>query len=85
MPAVAKKKSTANKKKQDYVAKKQGFDTVQKTISRPQKNGRRKTFQCSIGKDEKGYFAYTHRARSKSYPSKDKIPVSVLNSISSTG
>lgn len=42
-------------------------------------------YGCSIGKDDKGFFAYTHRARSKSYASKDKIPVKDLKFIESTG
>lgn len=43
------------------------------------------SYGCSIGKDKNGYFAYTHRARSKSYESKDKIPVKTLKFIDSTG
>lgn len=70
--------------KQDYVAKKQGFETVSKTISRKDKNGKRKVYGCSVGKDNKGYFVYTHRARSKSYESVNKIPVKDLNFIDST-
>lgn len=56
------------------------FEPVSKTAT---KNG--KTYGCSIGKDKDGYFAYTHRARSKSYESPQKIPVKVLKSIDSTG
>ncbi|MEN7919449.1 hypothetical protein ABFP95_16395 [Clostridioides difficile] len=44
-----------------------------------------KKFNVGIGKDEKGYFAYTHRARSKSYISKQNIPITVLRFIESTG
>jgi hypothetical protein len=42
-------------------------------------------FEVSIGKDEDGYFAYTHRSRSKSYKAKKDIPKSVLKRIESTG
>jgi hypothetical protein len=42
-------------------------------------------YGCSLGKDDKGYFVYTHRARSKSYPTKDKIPIKDLKFIDSTG
>lgn len=41
-------------------------------------------YGCSIKQDKDGYYAYTHRARSKSYPSPDKIPVKVLKFIDST-
>lgn len=39
----------------------------------------------SIGRDSKGYFAATHRARSKSYETARKIPLKVLKWIKSTG
>jgi len=39
----------------------------------------------SIGRDKNGYFAMTHRARSKSYPSPGKIPVTKIKFIRSTG
>lgn len=42
-------------------------------------------YGVSIGKDKDGYFAYTHRARSKSYESPEKIPKSKLEFIDSTG
>ena len=41
--------------------------------------------ECSFAKDEDGYFCYTHRARSKSYPSVDKIPKSRVEFVESTG
>jgi 2'-5' RNA ligase len=40
--------------------------------------------ECSIFKDDDGYYCYTHRARSKSYPSIEKIPQSRFDFISST-
>jgi len=39
----------------------------------------------SIGRDDDGYFACTHRARSSSYPSPDRIPLSKIKWIRSTG
>jgi len=39
----------------------------------------------SIGRDDDGYFALTHRARSSSYPSPGDIPASKLKWIRSTG
>lgn len=39
----------------------------------------------SIGRDDDGYFAMTHRARSESYASPDKIPAKKLAWIRSTG
>tara|TARA_R110000824_G_scaffold148242_3_gene317879 strand:+ start:61324 stop:61728 length:405 start_codon:yes stop_codon:yes gene_type:complete len=42
-------------------------------------------WECSIKKDEDGYYCMTHRARSKSYPSIDKIPKSSFEFIGSTG
>ena len=47
------------------------------------KNGRR--YYVGIGKDKDGYYAFTHRARSKSYPRKQDIPARVLRFIESTG
>jgi hypothetical protein len=56
------------------------FDEVSRTIT---KNGVK--YGCSVGKDKDGYFAYTHRARSKSYVSPQKIPIKDLKFIDSTG
>lgn len=54
---------------------------VQRSLT---KNGVK--YGVSVSVDSEGkYFAHTHRARSKSYDSKDKIPVSVLKFIESTG
>ena len=39
---------------------------------------------CSFLKDKDGYYCSTHRARSKSYPSIDKIPLSDVKFIDST-
>lgn len=41
--------------------------------------------KCSIKKDKNGYFAYTHRARTKSYDSPNKIPLNKIKFIESTG
>lgn len=40
---------------------------------------------CSLGADKNGFFVYTHRARSKSYPEIDKIPQKAIKFIKSTG
>ena len=42
------------------------------------------SIQCSIARDKDGYYAYTHRARSKSYPSIAELPKKVVQFISST-
>lgn len=39
----------------------------------------------SLGKDDKGYFVYTHRARSDSFDSADNIPLKDITFIRSTG
>jgi hypothetical protein len=39
----------------------------------------------SLGRDGDGFFVYTHRARSNSYKSPEKIPASVVKDIESTG
>jgi len=62
------------------MAVKSKIQQVSKTAT---KNG--VNYGCSVGKDDKGYFAYTHRARSKSVASKDKITVKDLKFIESTG
>ena len=56
------------------------FEKVSQTAT---KNG--KTYGCSVGKDKDGYFCYTHRARSKSYETPQKIPIKDLKFIESTG
>ena len=40
--------------------------------------------ECSIVKDEDGYFAMTHRARTKSYPSLEALPKAKVDFVSST-
>ena len=46
--------------------------------------GRFKDIQCSFKKDEDGYYCYTHRSRSDSYPSIADIPKSAVDFINST-
>lgn len=41
--------------------------------------------ECSFARDEDGYYCHTHRARSESYSSINKIPKSVVDFIGSTG
>ena len=67
----------ARKKKNNH---KQPPKPLQKSIT---KNGRR--YYVGIGKDKDGYYAFTHRARSKSYQRKQDIPARVLKFIESTG
>ena len=43
-----------------------------------------KDIQCSFAKDDDGYYCFTHRARSKSYPSISQIPQSKVDFINST-
>ena len=40
---------------------------------------------CSLGADKNGFFVFTHRARSKSYPEIDKITQKDIKFIKSTG
>lgn len=40
---------------------------------------------CSLGADKNGFFVYTHRARSKSYPTVEDIPQEAIKFIESTG
>jgi len=42
-------------------------------------------YGCSLGADKNGFFCYTHRARSKSYESSEKIPKKDIKFIESTG
>lgn len=41
--------------------------------------------EVSLGKDEDGFFVYTHRCRSDSYPTPHKIPKSKIKFVGSTG
>ena len=40
---------------------------------------------CDLGADKNGFFVFTHRARSKSYPEIEKIPQKDIKFIKSTG
>lgn len=64
-----------------------GLEMTQKTQVEIQKGiikaGTR--YGVTLSKDNDGYFVKTNRARSKSYPSKQQIPVSVIKRIESTG
>ena len=44
-----------------------------------------KSSGVSLGADKNGYFCYTHRARSDSHASPEKIPIKEINFIESTG
>ena len=52
-------------------------------ISRPRRSGRYRG--VSIGRDKKGYYVLTHRARGNSYESVRKIPLAEIARIKSTG
>lgn len=52
-------------------------------ISCPRKGGRFRG--TSIGRDAEGYFATTHRARSRSYQDTRSIPQKTIDFIESTG
>ena len=39
---------------------------------------------CSLGRDAKGYYCYTHRARSASYPRPSRIPLDRIKFVGST-
>jgi len=58
-----------------------------KGISIPEelKNKSPKTDGISLGADKNGFYVYTHRARSKSYDTPEKIPVKDIEFIESTG
>jgi hypothetical protein len=59
--------------------KKLKIEQVSKTITRSGKK-----YGCSVGKDDKGYFVYTHRCRSKSYSTKADIPLKDIKFVDST-
>jgi hypothetical protein len=40
---------------------------------------------CSVGRDKNGWFVATHRCRSKSYPSPERITLKDIKFIDSTG
>lgn len=40
--------------------------------------------ECSIMKDKKGFFAHTHRARTKSYPTLEQLPKKEVDFVSTT-
>lgn len=62
------------------------YETKIKDESIPKPKGQEKRFDgVTIKKDNKGFYVCTHRARSNSYDSVDKIPSSVIKKIESTG
>ena len=54
------------------------------TKERREANERFPDMECSIARDDKGYYAYTHRCRSKSYPSIAEIPKKTVEFVGST-
>lgn len=69
--------------------KKKSFENVSKPkelIDKMKKQGLEKALEgVSLGKDSKGYFVYTHRARSKSYDKAENIPGKDVKFIETTG
>lgn len=67
------------------LAKLAGEKKVSEHIQGPgyERNG--VNYGVSIKKDENGYYACTHRARSKSFPSIEAIPISKLEKVDATG
>lgn len=55
-----------------------------KTVTKPE-GLKDKMKEVSLGQDDDGYYVYTHRARSSSYESPEKIPDSKIKFITSTG
>lgn len=55
-------------------------EPLQRSIT---KDGKR--YNVGISQDTNGYYAHTHRMRSKSYADKRDIPASVLKRVESTG
>jgi hypothetical protein len=54
-------------------------------INRKLRSIRKSTGAVSLKKTEKGYCVHTHRARCSWYPSPEKIPISKVRFIASTG
>ena len=76
---IPTKSKKPNKKKNKKKKKKDSW-----TVSWP--DGKPKRFDgVTVRQDKDGYYCATHRARSKSYPSPDKIPDSKIKFIESTG
>ena len=71
--AITKDEMTAYKKRL-------GQAGIRNSIS-----GRASNLPASLGKTEKGFAAYTHRARTKWYPTPAAIPLAKLKFIASTG
>lgn len=60
--------------------RRRGFETVLKPHGL-----RTKLSGVSLAQDKNGFFVHTHRARSSSYPSPSRIPLSRIRFIRSTG
>ncbi len=69
-----------NAKKQASKRARQKWEPVQKPYGL-----RRRLEGVGLRKDARGFFVHTHRARSHSYPSPEKIPLSKIRFIRSTG
>jgi hypothetical protein len=60
------------------------LEEAQKSFKNVPCDGIKKKLGFSCGQDAKGYFIYTHRARSKSYPSLKDIPMKDIEFIDGT-
>lgn len=72
------KLATASSQYNNAVVTRLKIPAEMKTISK-------KIEGCSLGADEKGFFVYTHRARSKSFSSPMKIDKKTIDYIETTG
>ena len=68
-----------NKKTKEY-GDRLGVNLLSRTAT---KEGKR--YNCGIAKDVDGYYAMTHRMRSRSYAKKSDIPHQELRKVAETG
>jgi hypothetical protein len=61
------------------------WEAANKTASEPVRDRQYYLDRVSKKQDKNGWYVYTHRCRSKSYPSIDDIPISKLQFVESTG
>lgn len=70
----------------DILEKKKHKGKILHGLSKPKGFKKKKHSDgVSLGKDNKGYFCYTHRARSKSHSTPEKIPQKEVTFIETTG
>ena len=71
-----KQKLTASKKQKDEPLTAEDYEAIRKRFGEDR--------GCSFKRDKDGLYCHTHRARSDSYPSVEKIPQSAYDFICST-